>query len=93
MVFELLIGFFRETGNYCSNSIDMVDYLRVTVKTPICSIGVIVTPARDDLAGGHTRSKDEKFLHCLVFLNHFVPLCTFDSKTMPNGLNAKAILS
>lgn len=49
VVFELLIGFFTDAGNYSSNSIDTVDYLIVTVKTPICSKGVTVTPARDGL--------------------------------------------
>lgn len=39
VVFELLFGFFTNAGHYSNNSIDMVGYLIVTVKTPICSMG------------------------------------------------------
>lgn len=37
----------------------MFNYLLVTVKTPICSTGVTVTPARGGLAGGEEWPKDE----------------------------------
>ena len=59
-VFELLAGFFTNASIYSNNFIYMADYLPVSIKTPVCSIGVIVTPASDHLTGGEEWPKDEK---------------------------------
>lgn len=49
----------------------------------ICSMGVTGSPAREGWLSWMeiTQFKDENFLYCLILLKHFVPLCTFDSKT------------